>query len=394
MKTRNIINAAIAVLLAAVLFVGAIYLAIRHRCDGKQNDLSIIDSQTSGDLLYFISNNTVMRYDYPSARAVRLCGHKTDNTDCELENVGGTLRLYGNRLYFCFRTEDDIFKYSIGYYDLESGDIHRLDAELSIRLYGNFSIYDGYVYYIDGRAVKRIPADGGQSERLCEVTYSEQFIMAADGNIYTSSGLSLSSSTLLTDSAHIYSYDTETMEKKTVSKFSTISINPIGDVVYRDGKIYLSIAETVKDQDKASMISYIGSSSYLWCIDTATDTAKKLIDTPISDFFLNDGKIFYIPQDDRQVYAPGMDNEEMGDMYPTNRGASIHECDLDGGNDRVVYTDQDIAVMSMYMIRGRLFGHCIGRTLETDKSSFYALIDLDTDELRVIDMPEQEKVVS
>lgn len=387
MKKKEIISIIIiAILLAAILF-GTIYLSSRHRLDDKGFVPSIIgtNSQTMGKYLYFDKNGTLMRYDSMTDSVTKLCGHLSSGSNCILEKVGSSVQLYNNRLYFDYLT-DDVFgeTNAIAYYDIISGKTHLLNIE--IYRTSKFFISDGYIYYTHSNNICRIPADGGKSEILIESNGIEKMFMAADGKIYVSCVmLSFSSSFPSLNTGYIYSYDVETLVKEEVFKFTTATSSPIIKALYCDGKIYLQISDASGLDAASSLI--ISDHEYLYRIDTKTHETVKISDTNINDFYLTENNIYYIPYEERKVYAPDVYFSDENGMYDVLKSADIHICDLDGGNDHIIYTNPDIALESVHIINGKLFGLFVGTVPGIEANDFYASLNLENGEIKEVKIP-------
>ncbi len=381
LKKKDLITASVITLLLAALLFGAIYLSTGHRRDKKPLPPRVIalDSQTFGKSIFFVERNTIVRCDYLSGRGVRLCGHEYYTADCALENVSGTLQLLDTRLYFCYHRAEGAYQYRVAYYDFNSGEVHDTGAEFNLN--NGFFVTDGYIYYVTGNDIKRISVDGGSSERVASCERDEEIVMAANGKLYTAYGSSLLISATSIRPVYICTYDLETMTKNIIHRFTSAHANSVSKVLYLDGRIYLSLADST---ERVSVGSGRVTYNTLWYIETATDKLSRVFDTYIDDFFLGSNKIYYIPYEERDIYAPEMGYDDG--MYSVTGSASIHECDFDGGNDRVVFTDPDIALMKGHTVDGMILGSFIGRAPDGGTGS-YGVIDTKSGKLKTVEMP-------
>ena len=392
MKKKELITIIIIVIVLAAILFGAIYLANRHRYrEGKFYTPSIIGegSQAMGKYLYFVKGGTLMRYDSVADSVTKLCGHTEDNDDCLLERIGSSgIQLYGNRFYFAYNTEILGEEGSVAYYDIGSGNTKKIDVEINITNY--FFVYDGYIYYIDidFENICRIPADGGKPEKLIKCEGIKEMFMVADGKIYVSRVLfSLSSSVPAVNIGYIYSYDIKTLEKKEVFIFNTTTIYPVGKALYFDEKIYLQISE-VSRIPTSSVSTERFIKEYLYRIDTKTNEILLLSETGVNHFYLTEESLYYIPYEERKVYAPDVYFADENGMYETLSSADIHACNLDGGNDRIIYTNSYITLYSAHIINGKLFGLFIGTVSGIEGNDFYASLNLESGEIKKIIIPE------
>ncbi|MBQ4140616.1 MAG: hypothetical protein IJD70_04680 [Clostridia bacterium] len=379
MKKNEIVSLIIIFILLIAILFGAIYLGGRHRLGGKVPE-PVTPNEYAG-YLYCQIDGVMMRYDPQNDTAVKLCGHTDEDVYCILEHTAPPTRISDGRVYFGYLSGSEDAKYYIAYYDIESGKTQ--DTGIEYSPYRSFFVYDGYIYYNDSKNLLRQPADGGEVESLAECDYSEYILMVADGKIYTYSGnFSISSSIINT--AHIYSYDLETSQKKDIYSFRTYTSDCINKAEYHDGKIYISI-------DTAEIISAKPSLSSQWrfdyvrlyVIDTKSDECDKLLETQVGEFFLKDNKIVYFPYTERAVISDAFSG------YPQALcGESIHECDLDGKNDKIIYTNPDIAFLEGYLSGDKLFGSFADSSPGTENELFYASLNLATGEINKVVLPE------
>ena len=374
MKKSEIISLVITFLVLAAIFAGAIYLGNMHRFGSKTSASDPTDATLpkQSNHLYCQIDGVMMRFDPKTESAEKLCGHTDGDVDCILEHTAPPTRISDGRVYFGYLSEDA--KYYIAYYDIESGKTHQTEIELSAKK--DFFVYDGYIYFIDLITITRVPVDGGEPEKLTECSPFEYMLMVADGKIYTySDNSAVSSSSINTE--YIYSYDIKSLEKKELFEFkvSNFNNNIINKAEYLDGKIYFTLDISEMVPTGSALVSAI--SRYLYVIDTGTEECNKLLDTEVDEFFLDENKIYYFPQPDPTL-----------GYFHIARSNDIHECNLDGKNDRVIYSNSDIVFLGGDIVNRKLFGSFAGYIPGVNSDLFYASLNLETGEIKEVVLSE------
>lgn len=376
MKKSEIISLVITFLVLAAIFVSAIYLGNMHRFGSKTSASEPTDANVTKlpNHLYCQIDGVMMRFDPKNDSAEKLCGHTDEDVYCILEHTAPPTRISDGRVYFGYLSGSEDAKYYIAYYDIESGKTHRTGIELSVKK--DFFVYDGYIYFIDFITLTRVPVDGGEPEKLTECSPFEYMFMVADGKIYTYSGNSAVSSSII-NTEYIYSYDIKSLEKKELFEFkvSNFNNNIINKAEYLDGKIYFTLDISEMVPTSLAMISK--TCRYLYAIDTRTEECNKLLDTEVDVFFLGENKIYYFPQPD----------PTLGYFYIA-RSNDIHECDLDGKNDRVIYSNSDIVFLGGDIVNRKLFGRFAGYIPGVNSDVFYASLNLETGEIKELVLSE------
>ena len=377
MKKSEIISLVITFIVLAAIFAGAIYLGSMHRFGSKTSASEPTDATLTKlpNHLYCQIDGVMMRFDPKNDSAEKLCGHTDGDVDCILEHTAPPTRISDGRVYFGYLSGSEDEKYYIAYYDIESGKTHRTGIELSVKK--DFFVYDGYIYFIDLITLTRVPVDGGEPEKLTECSPFEYMFMVADGKIYTYSDNSAVSSSII-NTEYIYSYDIKSLEKKELFEFkvSHFNNNIINKAEYLDGKIYFTLDISEKVPTSLDMISKI-CHRYLYAIDTRTEECNKLLDTEVDEFFLDENKIYYFPPAD----------PTLGYFYIA-RSNDIHECNLDGKNDRVIYSNSDIVFLGGDISNGKLFGRFAGYMPGVNSDLFYASLNLETGEIKEVVLSE------
>ena len=378
MKKSEIISLVITFLVLAAIFAGAIYLGNMHRFGSKTSASEPTDATLPKlpNHLYCQIDGVMMRFDPKNDSAEKLCGHTDGDVDCILEHTAPPTRISDGRVYFGYLSGSEDEKYYIAYYDIESEKTHRTEIELSKKK--DFFVYDGYIYFIDLITITRVPVDGGDSEKITECSPLESIFMVADGKIYTYSyTLGISSSISIINTEYIYSYDIKSLEKKELFEFkvSNFNNNIINKAEYLDGKIYFTLDISEMVPTGSALVSAI--SRYLYVIDTGTEECNKLLDTEVDVFFLDENKIYYFPPAD----------PTLGYFYIA-RSNDIHECDLDGKNDRVIYSNKNIEFFDGDISNGKLFGRFAGYIPGVNSDLFYASLNLETGEIKEVVLSE------
>jgi hypothetical protein len=374
MKKSETISLIIIFLVLAAIFAGAIYLGSMHRFGSKTSASEPTDATLSKlpNHLYCQIDGVMMRFDPKNDSVEKLCGHTDEDVYCILEHTAPPTRISDGRVYFGYLSEDA--KYYIAYYDIESGKTHQTGIELSVKK--DFFVYDGYIYFIDLLTITRVPVDGGEPEKLTECSPSEGIFTVADGKIYTYSDKSSVFSSII-NTEYIYSYDIKSLEKKELFEFkvSNFNNNIINNAKYLDGMIYFTLDTSEMVPTSSALV--VGRGRYLYAIDTRTEECNKLLDTEVDEFFIDENKIYYFPPADPTV----------GYFYIA-RSNDIHECDLDGKNDRVIYSNSDIVFLGGDIVNRKLFGSFAGYIPGINSDVFYASLDLETGEIKEVVLPE------
>jgi hypothetical protein len=108
-----------------------------------------------------------------------------------------------------------------------------------------------------------------------------------------------------------------------------------------------------------------------------------LFDTYVDELFLSEDSVIYIPYEERTIPSG-----QYTDRLEVTRSASIRECDLDGGRDRVIYTNYDISLAVGYFGNGTIFGSFVGMSPGIDSSFFHASLDLETGKIKKVVLPK------
>lgn len=382
MKKKDIITVIIVAVVLAAVLASCLYLANRHRFLNNDNSAVIrSDYQIDGNFLYFNKNGTLMRYNSLTDEVSRLCGHEERNSECLLEEATKNIYLFNNRIYFRY-CDVVLERYPIAYYDLSTGEIHKLNIVLDLN--HSFFLSNGKIYYISNNAIFSASPDNGKSKKLTECSKTEDIIMVENDQIYTclsddSSGIKYSA---------IYSYNIKTLKKEEIYNFITSYYYPIAKIEYFEDRIYMIINISPINSSSAALENK--TEKILFCYDTKTKKMNKLLDMQIDDFILTKNSIYYFPYEEREVHHIG--TNLVGEHYTTSQvscSENIYQCDHDGNNSKIIYANSAIGYEIRYIVNGKLFGRFVGDCPELgiDGKLFYASIDLITQKITKIEMP-------
>ena len=238
-------------------------------------------------------------------------------------------------------------------------------------------VYDNYYYYSNGNilthkgAIYRMSLEDGTEELILEFDNEESLLMVADGVIVTMNRFAgrLTSST--PENCIITAYDIETLEKRELWSNDEGDPNYVYSPAYLDG--YLYFLTEIREQ----------GTPYLMRINLASGEAECVIERTSSFYWITDNGIWYYPLEWRTVNYHPMWSSILNDLFSTNASATLHYCDLDGGNDLEVYTNADFAIESYesaVIIDGKLCARVCGDfpSLGLKDALFFAEVDLAT----------------
>lgn len=381
MKRSEIVTLIIIFVVLLAIFAGALYLGGRHRLGGDKPFFG-----TSGNeehtfppsYLYCQIYGKLMRFDTANGVAEKLCGHADADGGCILERAVDPIRLCEGKLYFGYQDPANMQRCLVGCYDIESGAVHETGIDFSMKT--GFFAHGGYIYTSGPGVILRYPEVGGNPEIFAEA--DEVVFMVADGKVYTHGGDYSIYYPHVNDLAYIFSYDIETRKKNTLLSFNTNTDQCVSRAYCTDGRIYLLLSEAIADND----IVYNVPDELikrLYLIDTETDECRMLFDTYVDELFLSEDSVIYIPYEERTIQSG-----QYTDRLEVTRSASIRACDLDGGRDRVIYTNYDISLAVGYFGNGTIFGSFVGKSPGIESSFYHAALNLATGEIKRIVLPK------
>lgn len=381
MKRSEIVTLIIIFVVLLAIFAGALYLGGRHRLGGDKPFFgsSGNEGQTlPPSYLYCQIYGKLMRFDTANGVAEKLCGHADADAGCILERAVDPIRLCEGKLYFGYQDPANMQRCLVGCYDIESGAVHETGIEFAMKT--GFLVYGGYIYTSGPGVILRYPEVGGNPEIFAEA--DEVVFMVADGKVYTHGGDYSIYHPNHKDPAYIFSYDIETRKKNTVLSFNTNTDQCVSRAYCKDGRIYLLLSEAIAEND----IVYNVPDELikrLYLIDTETDECRMLFDTYVDELFLSEDSVICIPYEERTIPSG-----QYTDRLEVTRSASIRACDLDGGRDRVIYTNYDISLAVGYFGNGTIFGSFVGKSPGIESSFYHAALNLATGEIKRVVLPK------
>lgn len=367
-----------------------------------RSDTNIIESNSDvigadyylyGSDMYYLTGNAFRRCNVVTMKSGKIC--ECEEEDCLLYRVSCLAGIYDDKLYYLARLD----KSTIAYLDLKTMEAVKVFEVpfYTNGLNGNFSVYDGYVYYTrrdsfsDPMYLCRVPAEGGNEEKLLECE-GETLELVAYGYIITEKRISDNSdpTDITTDNGVLYSYNVDTLQKKEL--WSTVGSEfyyYVSRVKYLDGKLYFI------SWWAPGRTSHSYGVEKLLTLDIATGNYECLTENSVYDFCLMNDCIYYFPLEGRTVnYTDYLASYGLMPDYATNYGTSIHKCDLNGENDEVVYENSDIAYLYPKIINGVLFDDGLRGDfpeLGLTKSWIHAAIDLTSDKMKLIEIHIQQE---
>ncbi len=354
------------------------------------------DIQKHGRYIYR-AGGRLTRYDPVSATASFACLtpdclHSTTGT-CPLDAaITEPTAVSDGRLYF-YSFAAFTHEILLGWQDLITGEIRVLvtlsSAEEGLPAAG---VHDGYLYYQcrtlreGGSAenpddyrptVSRVPVDGGRPTVVLEKAADEILWLVADGKLI----LGRESERVL------YAYDIATQEKKCIydlaaDGFTMIKSKPL----YTEGKLYFLAGTNQRATDPR--VEYTHTLQYLVAVDVRESGGGAVIHTPVEEFDLYGGEIYYVPYKLR-TFGLSADQDE-GEMF-TTRDDTLWACDLGGKNPRPIVTLDRTDIRAMVVSDGQMYGQ-ITRYHSEDgtRELFRGAIDLASGEL----IPEKQEGAS
>lgn len=307
----------------------------------------------------FIGGKSIRRYHRGTNLLTSACLDPECDGSCPLHG-GITVvdQLVDGRLYF-YSYQHFTHGVRYGYQDIVTGEVKVLvtlsEKEDTMR-WAAF-VCDGYLYYTrrllreGGDAenpedyvdhICRMPADGGDEEAF--IRTNEPLLMVAEGKIVTM------------QDGDVHTYDIATKEKKTLFNIQTIGYkNFAGNFSFVNGKLY-----TLCRGDTYATSEYKQSShlhQFLISVDIHTGEVKRVIEDPVIAYALTDDAIYYAPFELRHLYIPEDYERHPEQVAIFLASATLHACDLDGGNPRAVYTNEKLDYIEGFtVIDGTLYG--------------------------------------
>jgi hypothetical protein len=338
-----------------------------------------------GDYVY-CTWGKIFRYNRKTGEFSRACADSECDGTCPLDNiVGYILQIVDGKLYFG-SMEAYTHNYTYGYQDIITGEVKvlRVCSESEGPELCAPCVSGGYIYYMskilreDGNAqnpddylsyVCRMSVEGGKEEIVFGLQDNYELLKFVSGGKLVTyiDGI-------------LYSIDIETKERTVIFDGKKEGYLSFGDYMScLDGKIYFLCKTNSGMQSEYNNITY--SYSYLMCLSLETGEAKRIVDKPIISFCLTDDAVYYTPFELRHMYIPEDYKEHPENVVVFLASPELHSCDLDGGNDKILYTNKNMDFAKLYtVIDGVLYGWLwdYDESLHRFGSTYFGIINLST----------------
>ena len=228
---------------------------------------------------------------------------------------------------------------------------------------GDFENPDDYIPHIC-----RVSVDGGEEETL--FASNEALVVVADNKIITR------------ENGTMYSYDLETKNKQTLFNVEEIGYkNAVGLYQYLNGKVYFICMDDTFSISEYNKKKYLNR--YLLSVDIHTGVVKRVIEEPVISYALTDDTIYYFPFEVRYLYIPEDSDPSGAVVYLAS--ATLYACDINGENQRAVYTNENWDVADRFTVVGnKLFALIYEfdqKTHTFPDEGYWGYLDLDTKEI-------------
>ena len=342
-----------------------------------------------GDYVFYVvhaQEGGIYRYNRKTGEYTKACTDPACPGDCLLENpLISIAQIEDGKLFFAAETPFT-HEYSYAYLDITNGNIKVLRVCEAIESdAGNVPCVDeGYLYYI-----RKILKENGDSQNpndyiphACRVAVTggeEEIICALEGSseaIY----FAYKGTLISRYNGKLYSIDVQTKERAVLFDQQTQGYRTFGgSMSFLNGKIYFLARSNFGAVSEYTQKEYLYD--FLLCLDVETREVKKLVNEPVCSFTLTDHAIYYSPFELRYLYLPENYESNPNDTVLLKASADMHACDLDGNNDRIVYTNEKLSFMTHYTVIDNVYyGRLCGlNDTETDwAESYFGTIDFET----------------
>lgn len=395
----------IAVLAACAVILGALFPVVtrligRSQIDPGGNPGSLPTAEASrvvrngsqiwGDEAFINYLSNLEHYVPESGVYERLYEYDRDDASVPYRRFEVLSQIIDGKLYFIYdyraRVEDDE-NLNAAYLDLSTLEITDICDMTYDRISGGAYVCGDYYYYsrrtdIPARAGKlyRISLKDGREELVLEFAQEESLFMAADGEIVTLNRFGNIMDSETPKNCVINAYDIETLEKRVLWSDDGSKYRNVSSSAYLDGDLYFLAMHS--DYSKYDIIR----------VNIESGKAECILEGISDHWWLTDGGIWYYPCEPRTVNFHPPFSSMMNSLFSTIASPTLHFCDLDGENDREIYTNADIAFenpRSAVIVDGKICGYFCGSfpSLGLDSALVLAEIDLETGEITALDDP-------
>ena len=333
----------------------------------------------------FVDGQYIRQYNMNTNLLAPACVDPECQGTCPLEaSINEVIQVVEGKMFF-YSWEAATSIVQCGYQDIFSGEIKILvtlsKLEDSYRV--RFHVWDGHLYY--NRKILReggdfenpddyiphicrVSVDGGEEETL--FASNEALVVVADNKIITR------------ENGTMYSYDLETKNKQTLFNVEEIGYkNAVGLYQYLNGKVYFICMDDTFSISEYNKKKYLNR--YLLSVDIHTGVVKRVIEEPVISYALTDDTIYYFPFEVRYLYIPEDSDPSGAVVYLAS--ATLYACDINGENQRAVYTNENWDVADRFTVVGnKLFALIYEfdqKTHTFPDEGYWGYLDLDTKEI-------------
>lgn len=332
----------------------------------------------------FVDGKYIRQYNLNTNLLAPSCQDPECDATCQLEAAINKVNqvVDGKLFFYAYQAYTHIVQY--GYQDLVSGDIKVLVtlSEVEDTLRSNAFVWDGYMYY-----TRKLLREGGDSENpddyiphICRVSVdggdeeplfagNEALVMVADNKIITIAN------------GDMYSYDIETQNRQTLFNVEEIGYkNSAGSYQYLNGKVYFICLDDTVSTSEYKKKEY--PNRFLLSVDIHTGEVERVVEEPVISYALTGDTIYYFPFEVRHLYIPE-DLDPRG-VVVYLASATLYACDINGENQRALYTNENWDVADQFTVVGNKLFACVyefDRDNCTYTDGYWGYLDLDTKEI-------------
>jgi len=325
---------------------------------------------------------------------VRLSNQKSGTDGDPYKCVEAISGIADGKLYYIYSWTWELYPdLRAAYLDLESGEAIEFCDMKNDRLTGYPYVCGDYYYYsIKNYSSKkgeiyRISLWDGKEEFFLELGEGESLFMAADGEIVTIYQHSLNTASGNQTRYVINAYDIENKSRRELWSDIDLSYSKIYTSAYLDGKLYFLAYNQFDNSNDILMIDV--SNGAFQCVKSKVS----------SYWWLTDNGIYYFPYENRELNFLDPLSSVTNALYQTNASGTLCFCDLDGKNDRKIYTNEDIAINHIYdpiLASGKLCARFYGDfpSLGFESAGILADIELDSGSMRRLNDPAWDTILN
>ena len=337
--------------------------------------------QVYGDTVYSNTTGWFERYTPSTGDYVRLSDQESGTDGDPYKCVKAISGIVDGKLYYIYSWTWGLYPdLRAAYIDLESGEAIEFCDMKNDRLTGYPYVCGDYYYYSVNGGIYRISLADGKEDFFLDLGDDESLFMAADGEIITVFKHSFNTTSGTKTRYVINAYDIETKAKRELWSDIDLSYSKIDTSAYLDGKLYFLAYNQISNSNDILLIDV--SSGDFQCVKSEVS----------SYWWLTDNGIYYFPFEVREVNRHDPLSSILNALFQTNASGTLRFCNLDGKNDRTVYTNTDIAINHLYdpiIACGKLCARFCGDfpAFGLESTGILADIDLDGGSMRRLNDP-------